>query len=197
MDIEKWDNVNLLLSWERQGYYWNSGNSCLTQKFVIPANKDKDLSLSLSLQCDVKSIYINGRYIGGNLPSQFWSDKRGVATMYTIPHDMLHRTGENIISIDASNFSYTGGKSYNSCILTPVKADGSSALKITVPAKDHLFSIEDKNASITLEYNAREKGSIELMIVSDFHDTLVCKTFSVPPGGGTIPFNFTNEITQP
>jgi cephalosporin-C deacetylase-like acetyl esterase len=197
-NIKTWNDVNLLLSWERQGYYWNSGNCCLAKKFVIPENyKDSDFSLSLSLQCDVRSVYINGQYAGGNLPNQFWSDKRGVPTVYKIPRNMLRIAGENIIAIYVSNFSYTGGKSYNFCSLSPTNADNFSTLKISVPAKDHLFSIEDKNASINLEYKARQKGSIELVIVSDFHDTLVRRTFNTNSGEGTIPFNFTKEISQP
>lgn len=197
-NIDSWNNVNFLLSWERQGYYWHSGKCCLAKKFVIPQNyKGTDFSLSLSLQCDVESIYINGKYIGGNLPNHFWSDKRGTQTVYKLPKAVLNNGSENIITIFASNLSYTGGKSYNVCSLAPAKVDNYSNLKISVPAKDHLFSINDKSASIDLEYKARQKGSIELVIVSDFHDTLVRQTFSIKAGEGTIPFNFTKEITQP
>lgn len=35
-NIDGWNDVNLLLSWERQGYYWNSGKCCLAIKFVVP-----------------------------------------------------------------------------------------------------------------------------------------------------------------
>lgn len=198
LNIDSWGNVNFLLSWERQGYYWHSGKCCLAKKFVVPANyKDTDFSLSLSLQCDVESVYINGKYNGGNLPNQFWSDKRGTQTVYPISKDMFTIGKENIITIFASNLSYTGGKSYNTCVLAPSKADNYSHLNISVPAKDHSFSIDDKNASINLEYKARQSGLIDLVIVSDFHDTLVHKTFNVKAGEGTIPFNFTKEIKHP
>lgn len=198
LNVNSWNDVNLLLSWERQGYYWNSGKGCLAKKFVIPETyKNKDFSLSLSLQCNVGGIYINEKFIGGNLPNQFWSDKRGIQTVYKIPKGLLNNEGENIITIYASNFSYTGGKSYNSCSLLPANADSTSSLKINIPAKDHVFSVDDKNAKINLEYKARKNGAIELTIVSDFHDTLVRKTFSIKAGEGVIPFNFTKEISRP
>jgi cephalosporin-C deacetylase len=197
-NIDHWNNINFLLSWERQGYYWHSGKCCLAQKFAVPVNyKDTDYTLTLSLQCDVEGIYINSKYVGGKLPNQFWSGNRGAQTVYQISKDMLAIGGDNLITIFASNLSYTGGKSYNFCLLTPSKADNYSNLNISVPAKDHLFSIDDKNASINLAYKARQKGSIELLIVSDFHDTLVHKTFNVKDGEGVIPFNFTKEIAHP
>jgi len=198
LSIESWKDVNFLLSWERQGYYWRSGNCQLSQKFVLPGNyKSGDFTLALSLQCDVESIYINGKYVGGKLPSQFWTDKRGAKTEYLITKDMLKSGGENIISILASNFTYTGGKSLNSCSLYPSKAGSVSDLKISVPVKEHIFAVGDKNAAINIEYKAVQKGSVELYIVSDFHDTLVHKTFTVKAGAGAIPFNFTREIDRP
>ncbi|HEY4789215.1 MAG TPA: acetylxylan esterase [Bacteroidales bacterium] len=197
-DINSWNNINFLLSWERQGYYWHNGKCCLAQKFVVPENyRDTDFSLSLSLQCDVESIYINGKCIGGKLPNQFWSDKRGTQTVYKLPKATLNMVGENTITIFASNLSYTGGKSYNVCSLTPLKSENYSSLKISVPAKDHLFTTDDKNASINLEYKASQKGKIELLVVSDFHDKLVRKTFTIKAGEGTIPFNFTKKISHP
>lgn len=197
-DINTWNELNLLLSWERQGYYGNSGKCCLAKTFVVQENHEgADFSLSFSLQCDVESVYVNGEYVGGNLPNQFWTGNRGTQTVYPIPKGMLTKDSDNIILIFASNLSYTGGKSYNTCSLSPSKTNTYSGLKISVPAKDHLFSIDDKSASINLEYKASQEGSIELFIVSDFHDTLVHKTLSVKAGEGTIPFNFTKEIAQP
>ncbi len=110
---------------------------------------------------------------------------------------MLAIGDNNLITLFASNLSYTGGKSHNICSLSPLKGNNYSDLKISIPAKEHLFSVDDKNASINLEYKACQKGSIELAIVSDFHDTLVHKTFVVEQGAGVISFNFTREINRP
>ena len=197
-DIAHWDTINLLLSWERQGYYARSGKYCLINKFSMPEHDgDRDFRLSFSLQCDVERIYVNGKYIGGNVPGQFWSDRRGQLTTYDISRDMLTTAGDNFISIVVSNFSYTGGKSYNVCSLTPIDSDDYSSLKISVPAGDHLFSIDDKNASINLAYKSKQKGVIDLFIISDFHDTLVHKTYHTHYGEDIIAFNFAKEITDP
>ena len=197
-NIDGWNNINFLLSWERQGYFGYSGKCCLAKKFVVPGNyKEANFTLALSLQCHVESIYINGKYVGGKLPNRFWSGNRGVQTVYQIPGDMLTIGGDNLITIFVSDLSYTGGKSYNVCRLTPFKADNFSDLNIAVPAKDHVFSVDDKNASISLEYKARQKSSIELFIVSDFHDTVVHKTFNTNSGQGIISFNFAKQITRP
>ena len=194
--IDNWKPVNLLLSWERQGYFWQNSSCCLANTFDVPGTyQNSNFTLTLSLQCNVQSIYINGNYIGGNLPNQFWSN-RDAQTAYPIPNDMLV-AGSNLIIIFASDLSYTGGRSHNLCTLTPSKPEDASVLKISVPTENHLFSIDDKKASINLEYQASQTGSIELLIVSDFHDTLVHKIMDIPAGDGTIPFNFTNDITQP
>jgi beta-galactosidase len=196
-NIDSWYNVNFLLSWERQGYFAGSGNCCLARKFVVPAKyRDADLLLSLSLQCDVASIYINGKYVGGNLPNRFWSDSRGAQTVYQIPKGVL-AAGENLIIIFASNLSYTGGKSFNMCSLTPVRGDSGSDIRIVVPAKDHLYTLGDKSSSIRLEYKTQRKATIDLLIVSDLHDTLVRKTLPANPGEGSISYNFTGQIKGP
>jgi cephalosporin-C deacetylase len=196
--IDNWNHINLLLSWERQGYSGDNGMYCLAKKFIIPENyKDTNFCLTLSLQCNVESIYINGKHVGGKLQSRFWSNSRGAQTIYPISENVLAKGEENLITIYVSGFSYTGGKSYNLCLLTPSKGDNYSSLKISIPVKDHLFTAGDKSASINLEYKARHKGSIELFIISDFHDTVVRKTFTTNAGQGTIPFNFTKQIVQP
>jgi cephalosporin-C deacetylase len=192
-----WKNVNLLLSWERQGFFGQNGKCCLANNFCVPDNfKDSDFTLTLSLQCNIESIYVNGKYIGGNLPNQFWIN-RGTKTVYQLPKDCIVFGANNAIRVFASELSYTGGKSYNYCTIVPSNPGEYSGLKISVPAESHLFSIDDKNASINLEYKSRQKGSIELFVVSDFHDTLVHKIFNIDAGDKVIPFNFTKEIHQP
>ena len=197
LKIDNWQKVNFLLSWERQGYFWQNGKCCLANNFYVPDDyKESDFTLTVGLQCNVESIYINGKFIGGNLPNQFWSN-RGAKTIYQIPKDCIVAGGNNLITIFTSELSYTGGKSYNYCTITPANPKNNSEIKISIPAKDHLFSIDDKNASINIDYKTEEKSSVELFIVSDFHDTLVHKVFNTEKKEGTIPFNFTKDILQP
>ena len=192
-----WKDVNLLLSWERQGYFWHDGKCCIANDFTIPANfKDSTLILSLSLQCNVESIYINGKYIGGKIPNQFWTN-RGAKTEFILPKDCIRAAAKNIIMIFASDLSYTGGISHNYCSLSPKFANNYSDIKIVVPADDHLFSVDDKTKKINLNYKAQRQGRIQLSIANDFHESFVNKTFEVEKGDGVISFSFENIITRP
>ncbi|MGE5859774.1 MAG: hypothetical protein ACM34J_04435 [Ignavibacteria bacterium] len=53
-----WEDVNLLLSWERQGYFWNDGNGCIINEFSVPGElTGTKLILSISLQCDDSDFF--------------------------------------------------------------------------------------------------------------------------------------------
>ena len=181
-NVDSWNNINLLLSWERQGYFGRNGKCCLAKKIIVPKNyQDSNFTLSLSLQCNVESIYINGKYIGGKLPNQFWSGNRGTQTVYQIPNNMLVIGDDNLITIFASDLSYTGGKSYNLCLLAPSTPDNYSTLKIAIPAKDHLFSINNKSASINLQYKARQKVQLNYLLCLIFTIRLYTGHFKSMP----------------
>jgi cephalosporin-C deacetylase-like acetyl esterase len=185
------------LSWERQAYFWQNGRCCLANKFVVPeAITDSHFTCRVNLVCDVESIYINGNYVGGHIPNHFWGNRDSSAA-FVIPRSMLQIGGENLVTLFASALAWTGGRSHNLCTLTPSKPDTFSSLTISVPSEDHRFSVDDRNASISLEYKTRHSGFIDLMIVSAFHDTLVHKTVPVAAGAETIPFTFTKEVSRP
>jgi cephalosporin-C deacetylase len=191
-----WEEVNLLLSWERQNYSWINGNGCLTNEFTIPdLLHNSEFVLSVGLQCDVKSIYVNGKYIGGKLPNQFWS-KRGAKTDFIIPDDCLIIGGKNRIAIFVSNFSYTGGISCNICSITPKESKSDSEIKIVIPVKDHLYSINESN-SFQIKYISDKKGKIKLSIANDFHQSIVQKEFKINEGNWNINFDFNGEINKP
>ncbi len=163
-----WEDVNLLLSWERQGYYSYDGKGCIVNEFSIPDElSDSRFILSISLQCDIKSIYINGKLIDENLPNQFWSN-RGAKTEFILPDDCLYKEKQNQIAVFISNLSYTGGISVNFCSISLVGITQNSEVKIEIPAKDHLYSVDNEN-SFAINYNASCNGKINLSIVNDFH----------------------------
>jgi cephalosporin-C deacetylase len=197
INADLWKPVNLLLSWERQGYFGRDGKCCLANKFTVPETyKNSDFTLTLSMQCNVDRIYINGRYIGGKLPNRFWSD-RDARTIYQVPKGVLFTGSENTITLFASDLSYTGGRSHNLCWLKPSESNDDSRLKISFAVADHLFSASDQSASVRLDYKAQKKGTIELFVISDFHDTLVHKAFPANAGEGSLSFQFANEISKP
>ena len=191
-----WEDVNLLLSWERQGYYGGDGDACIVNYFSIPDElAGSKFILTIGLQCDIKNIYINGKLIGGNIPNQFWSN-RGKRTEFTLPDDCLNKGKPNQIAVFISNLSYTGGISVNDCSVSTKGTVSASDIKIKIPAKDHLYTVENPNY-FTINYNAIRKGKIKLSIFSDFHQSFVQHEYEVEKGEGTIRFDFNDKITQP
>ena len=72
IEDKQWKNVNLLLSWERQGYFGQNGTCTIATDFSIPkAYKNNPLELIIGMHCDVQGIYINDQYIGGSIPNSF------------------------------------------------------------------------------------------------------------------------------
>jgi len=196
LNTTDWQDVNLLLSWERQGYFWNDGSGCIVNDFDVPDElTGAEFILSLSLQCDVKSIYVNGKHIGGNIRNQFWSD-RGAKTQYPLPNDCLLKGKKNRIAIFIADLSYTGGISWNSCSLAPKGMALKSTIKIDIPAQDHLYSLENRN-SFSLKYHAVRKGKITLRVVNDFHQSFIQNKYNVEKGAGQIQCNLGNVITNP
>jgi cephalosporin-C deacetylase len=196
VDPEKWKDVNLLLSWERQDYFWLDGNGCLVNDFSLPDEiSNLKYSLTLCLDCDIKSVYINGKYIGGNMPNQFWNN-RGSRKEFILPDGLLQRK-KNRIAIFISSLSYTGGISCNYCSISPMKTESNTEkIKIEIPVKDHLYSVDDVN-SFNIKYNTSNKGKIKLSIANDFHESFVQKEYDVEKGKGTIRFNFKDVIMKP
>ncbi|MGD8781100.1 MAG: acetylxylan esterase [Ignavibacteria bacterium] len=191
-----WKDVNLLLSWKRQGYFWLDGNGCIANEFFVPAElAGSKFILSVGLQCDVKSIYVNGKFIGRNLPNQFWAN-RGATTEFIFPDGYLLIGQPNRIAIFISNLSYTGGISCNVCSIVPKGSELNSEVKIVIPAKDHLYSIHDAN-SFSIKYNSVQKGKIKLSIVNDFHQLFIQNEYEVEKGEGNIQFHFDDVITKP
>lgn len=191
-----WKEVNLLLSWERQDYFWIDGNGCIINEFSVTDEfAESKLILSIGLDCDVKSIYVNGKFIGGNLPNQFWSN-RGAKTEFILPDNCILKGKQNRIAIFISNLSYTGGISCNFCSILPKGTESNREVKIVIPAKDHNYSVDDVN-SFSIKYNAANTGKITLSIVNDFHQSFVQNEYEAEKGKGEIRFDFSEVITMP
>lgn len=196
IDPTKWKDVNLLLSWERQDYFWLDGDGCIVNDFSVPDNDaGSKFILTISLQCDIKSIYINGDRIGGDLPNQFWSN-RGAKTEFVLPDKCLLPGKQNRIAVFVSNLSYTGGISCNVCSITPKETTSNSEVEFVIPVQDHLYSVDQANA-FTIQYTAEQKGKITLSIVNDFHQSFVQKDYPAEKGTGRIQCDFGDVITEP
>jgi cephalosporin-C deacetylase-like acetyl esterase len=195
--IDGWKDVNLLLSWERQGFFWQNGKCCIAADFYLPKiYKDSAFSLTIGLQCYVQNIYINGIYIGGNIPNQFWTN-RGNKTVYSIPDNCLLPGKINRIAIIVSDLSYTGGKSFNYCQIHPSENKHSSNIEILFPVPDNLFSVEKQDIGLRIKTTARQAGAINFVIRNDCSDTLVNRTFETKQGNGEIIVNLKEYSLRP
>jgi cephalosporin-C deacetylase len=192
----EWKDVNLLLSWERQGYFWYDSTGCIVNDFFVPdVPAASEYVLSVGLQCDVTSIYVNGRYIGGNLPNQFWTH-RGAKTDFALPGHLLLTGKPNRIALIISNLSYTGGISCNVCSITPAGAASHSALKVVIPVKDNCYRVGETNA-LSFKYTAAGAGKISVSIVSDFHESFIRTEYDVKAGEGSVHLDFSKSINAP
>jgi cephalosporin-C deacetylase-like acetyl esterase len=193
--IDSWKTVNLLLSWERQGYFSRQGKCCLATDFMVSGSfADSTLILSVGLQCNVAAIYINNHYIGGKLPCLFWSDKNA-KTEFRIPSKILNKQKKNRIEIYASDLSYTGGLSYNSCKLLPCSKLEQSNVKVIVPIANHV--IVDKGIKLKLRFKTSENAKLCLSIKNDFHKQIVYQQFDVTSRDSVVNVDLSNEIKTP
>lgn len=136
-DSQNWLPVNLSLSWERQGYSGLFGKCCITAGFDVPAElKNEDYNLSIGLHCDVSEVYVNDVLICRNLPNNFWKNKHS-KSVFPVPGDCLRPGGNNRIEIFASGLSYTGGRSYNTCWLSPIIPAKTELVKISISKNGH------------------------------------------------------------
>ena len=191
-----WQRVNMYLSWERQGFSGMFGKCCFTTSFQIPLGYNREkYSLKLGLHCDVSEVYINNILVCRNLPNNFWRDKHSSST-FAIPNSCLRAGKDNRIEIFASGLSYTGGKSYNTCSLTPNNNAKQESVKIDIPKKDHLFNIGEKDIVLRIKYASLTTGLLTLCINNDFHDTILTKTYTVNPKDNLLKINVSRELTK-
>jgi cephalosporin-C deacetylase-like acetyl esterase len=179
---KQWKKVNLLLSWERQGYFGQNGTCNIATDFSIPKTyKNNQLELTIGLHCYVQGIYVNDHFIGGSIPNSFWSDPNKKTT-FSIPTSILNDNQPNRIVVVASNLSYTGGKSYMCCQIHPVNSKNNSLVAIVFSTKNHVFKLKDETVGLSLQTNAANKGKLTLNIFNDFHEPIMQRILTIQKG---------------
>ncbi|MFP9114693.1 acetylxylan esterase [Flavobacterium sp. RHBU_3] len=172
-----WNNVSLLLSWERQGYFGRDGHCLLKTDFKAPAKSTvKNWVLSVALQCQVEDIYINGKRIGGNIPNYFWSE-RGKVTEIILPKGVLLPGKTNSIVIAVNDLSYTGGHSHNRVLLMPQGAKYEAGFSLRTDDIDHI--LDPIGASSVYIAAGAKSGTIAVKITDDFHHVVLQDTISL------------------
>ncbi|MFZ5940177.1 MAG: acetylxylan esterase [Bacteroidota bacterium] len=176
---ESWPEVNLMLSWERQGLCWIDKDLVLKNYFFAD-KKDTLLELSFSLQGDVQAVYINQKQVSRSIPNSFWSE-RDKKQVVIIPDSVLHKNARNEIIILINNLSYTGGLSHNSCSIRDIRETTGNSISLDIPKVDHVYLASDKR-SFTITAMNNEDTRVRLVISSDFHRTVLNKSFVMKAG---------------
>ena len=179
IDSKNWKEINLLLSWERQGYSWQDEHCAIVNHFKVGEN-ERGLKLQFSLQADVKAVYVNNHKVGGDIPNSFWSE-RGKETLINIPDSVLKRDDENQLLFLLANLSYTGGVSHNICALVSDLESTESKVELEFPTKDHVY-LGDAAIRFVIRTQSQQSGQVELIINDDFHKNWVNDTFNVELG---------------
>lgn len=192
-----WKPVNMYLSWERQGFSAIQGKCCLTTGFTVPTDlTGKKYDLNLGLHCDVSAVYINDVLICRNLSNNFWTN-RNSKSFYPIPANCLRAGKNNRIEVFASGLSYTGGRSYTTCSISPKNSIQTETVKINITKKDHLFKKNGNDILLQLKYAALKSGQLTLCVVSDFHDTLFTRNYKVNATDSLISVDLSKVLTKP
>ncbi|MBN1952192.1 MAG: acetylxylan esterase [Bacteroidales bacterium] len=194
LNPEEWPEINLLLSWERQGHSWMDPQYLLWQDFFVGTNAET-LQLEFSLQGDVYAVYINQHQISEPVWNSFWTN-RGRKTILNIPESYLKRGAKNEITIEIANLSYTGGKSYNFCSVHEAGAKYSNSISMVFPADNHVFLPTDKR-ELTLRSENISTPSVRVIINNDFHERLVDQTVKFERGTQSGIFDLTPWNLKP
>ena len=179
--------VNLLYSWERQGFSGMNGMGTLSCDFVLPSKPvPSGLALSVHLLCRVERVSINGVDVHGPIPAPSRDPKS--ATAILVPDGCL-RPGKNRIEMTVSDLGYTGGLSHNFCRLStaPISNDVGPSVAIEVASSNHVFV--DKKPIATVRYYSPKAGQLRVLILNDFHDKMAENTFPISAGEGTLPLD--------
>jgi len=161
--------VNLLLSWERQGYSGLDG-ACMIENDFFVEEGDEGFVLEFSFPGEVSEVQINGRQIVAQVPNSFWSE-RGKRTLVPIQESLLEFGAKNEIRVFFNYLSYTGGLSHSVCELRTEKLDTVYEASIEIPERDHVFSSSEE-CRILVNVGNGSDGLLRVSIANDFHETV-------------------------
>ncbi len=194
LKTDDWPEINLLLSWERQGLCWIDKDLILENSFFIDQN-DSQMELAFSLQGDVQAVYINQEKVSGKVPNTFWSE-RGKKTFVEIPDTLLNKNEKNEIAILINNLSYTGGLSHNFCSIHQLNDSIKNSVSIHIPKKNHVYLAKDER-SFTIKSRNNTNARVKLIINSDFNQTIFNDYVEIKDGKSEYVFDFSQLNLNP
>ncbi|BDD09376.1 hypothetical protein FUAX_18080 [Fulvitalea axinellae] len=197
LNKEKSMPFSMLLSWERQGLYYQKPSGVLQTSFFVPKQNPTDFNLEITLLASVDSVEINGHYIGGGFNTGFvWSISPVYKSKkFKVPSKYLKFNKENSIKIKCSNYSYTGGKNHNAVKLyRNVQPD--SRIAISYKPENHVFE-NPANISLNINIKPKSRGQIDLLIKNDFHKTVVKRKIKTVKGKQSYELDLSSEKLKP
>lgn len=181
--IVKWEKINLLTSWERQGFSGFDGVCLLQSSFDIPRKYwSKNLQLQCDLKCDVHQILINNHTI---------ANKNGT---FEIQKKFLKEKNNKIL-IKISNLNYSGGENSNICKLFPENIIEKSFVKIEDLSENHIVTNSPK--SLKINYFTPKIAQLKVEITNDFHKNILTKIISLNPGKHQVDLNISSKYLKP
>ncbi len=171
--------VNLLLSWERQGFCGLDGKCVIRNTFAVAENGDHQLEFSFP--GDVRAVFINQTQVAGKVPNAFWTD-RGRRTEVGIPRSLLKPNMENEILVAFDSLSYTGGISHSFFSIRSIEdQEAEELLSIDIPKQNHVYLAGDRKR-LTVRYAGTAAHSLRVTIKDDFHQTWVDQVMETEEG---------------
>ena len=180
--------VNLLLSWERQGYCAADG-ACLLSTACEIEDPSRPHELNVCLQCTVSSLRLNGKeLLSAPIPN-------GRATRIVLPNGLLQK-GSNRIVVHCNQLAYTGGHSSNSLTLQPTGAKQDEYIQIEFDSPNHVYT-GSQNRILTLRSHTKKNAQIRLLIENDFHKQLLDTCFQIMPQDSLLHLNLDAMTASP
>ena len=181
-DDSLWQEIDPLISWERQGFPDYDGYAWYRATFTLPAalqtvaQKYGGLVLHLGKVDDVDQPWFNGKPIGktGSFPPDYlsaWNQPR----QYAVPLDLILWDRPNSIAVRVYDGSGGGGL-YGGPVELALR---SFAEKVVItgrlPHADHILLAGDQKAITVAIHNDLDfafDGKLKVEVISDFGDTL-------------------------
>ena len=195
LDISEWDDINIGVSWERQGYFAASGELIIANQFELPGGaydySGKKFSIVMNLQCNVSEVYLNGKKIAGKLVFDNASPNR-----LEIPAGEFYPDAQNLLALRIDTVQWTGGACDNEVGISHPVFGAPESVKAAANAGDCLFETS-RDMVINIRHSLNKASALKIRSISDFHEQI--ETINIRPGqpDGTIEVKLDGGLYRP
>ncbi len=174
------DSIDFNRSWQSQGLCELTGSAEFATRFNVTKKQQKliagkDLTLTLSMQCRVDSLLVNGHKVAEGVGNT------GGKRLIDIPSWTI-AAGENHAAIYASQFSRTGGDGNSVCQLEG--SVSASETEIIIQPSDHQFA--GTVPEFDVRWSSPVKQSLEIAVFDEFNQKVFYRHIKIKkPGEST------------